>query len=509
MYSRGQKGSVTVFLSLTCMLFLALICSVIESARMQGAKTQTANIIGMGNVSLLSEFEPELLERYEVFAVDGAYGSGGFQIKKVQEHLETFLSGNTTPNTEGISGLCFDPWNLELTRTKIDSYALLTDNKGEAFYQQAVSFMKQNMGLFAVEELMQYRDTVEEFRTSQKQYETSQKENDGALSALENEKQQKIEVLESEAAAGAETGEQNAIVPQETENPLKEIAKLRKKSILELVAGDKKISSKKVTARKLPSRGGLRKGTMKLEKKHSGVLSNVLFREYLIRYFPSFLNIGENTALDYQLEYLLGGKKTDKDNLKYVVNRLLLLREGMNYLYCIGDPQISSQANGLAASLTGFLGIPALTAATGQAILLAWAYGESLIDVRILLDGGKIPVNKTANSWILSIANLGQLAQILKNGAEKKQEGLSYAEYLRILLHMGNLSSQKMRALDLIQMELQRNGGLPEFQAQNCIVAVQTSAVWNCRPVFLRLPAAVMGIRAHELTFSQNGSIGY
>ena len=66
MYRDGQKGSITVFLSLTCILFLALICTVIESARVQGAKAQTANILGMGNVSLLGEFEKELLERYEV-----------------------------------------------------------------------------------------------------------------------------------------------------------------------------------------------------------------------------------------------------------------------------------------------------------------------------------------------------------------------------------------------------------------------------------------------------------
>lgn len=228
-----------------------------------------------------------------------------------------------------------------------------------------------------------------------------------------------------------------------------------------------------------------------------------------MRYFSCFTEPEEDGVLDYQVEYLLGGKKSDQENLKYVINRLLLLREGMNYLYCMSDPQISSQANGLAVSLTGFLGIPALTAATGQAILLAWAYGESLIDVRILLDGGKVPLNKTPVSWQLSVENLGQLAEILRNGADGNQDGMSYDGYLRVLLHMGNLSSQKMRALDLIQLDLQQNGGLPQFEVQNCVVAVKTSAEWKCRSVFLRLSAAVMGVRTADTEFSQNGSIGY
>ena len=112
-------------------------------------------------------------------------------------------------------------------------------------------------------------------------------------------------------------------------------------------------------------------------------------------------------------------------------------------------------------------------------------------------------------SWSLSLENLGRLTELLQTGADKNSEGLSYSEYLRILLNMGNLSSQKMRALDLIQTDLQENGELPEFQAQNCVVAVKTSARWNCKEVFWRLPMAVMGFGSKTITISQEGSIGY
>ena len=269
MHKEGWKGSVTVFFSLTCMLFLAVICTVVESARVQGAKAQTANILGMGNVSLLGEFERELLERYEIFALDGSYGSGKFQTKKIQEQLEQYIFLNTNPGMEGLSGLCFDPWNLNLTETAIESYALLTDSKGEPFYQQAVSFMKENMGVLAVEELLEYQETVSEINEYEKNYEISQRHNDGTMANLEGQKQGKIESLESEAEAQSIQGEVTVDLPaQEQVNPLEEIAKLRKKSTLELVTWGNRISQKKLTVRTLPSKSSLRKGTLKLKKEH-------------------------------------------------------------------------------------------------------------------------------------------------------------------------------------------------------------------------------------------------
>lgn len=51
---------------------------------------------------------------------------------------------------------------------------------------------------------------------------------------------------------------------------------------------------------------------------------------------------------------------SDKKNLKYVVNRLLLIREGMNYLYALEAPEMNGKAEGLAVTLTGFLGMPRL-----------------------------------------------------------------------------------------------------------------------------------------------------
>lgn len=504
MNREGMKGSVTIFFSITSILFLSLICAAAESARIQGAKTQTANIMGMGNFSLLSEYENALLDRYDIFALNSTYGSGTFQIQKAEERLEGFLSDNANPKKDFLSALCFDPWNLSLRTCEIEGYTLLTDEDGEAFYQQAAAYMKDNLGALAIDQLLKYEQDAQTVKKWQEQYEEQKNSNDSELENLEEQKNQKLQSLESEAEDAGEI-----IVAEPQRNPLDEIAKLRKKSILEIVTWNQPISGKEIKRSELPSARWLRSGTLDPIKKESGLLANLLFREYLLMHFPNYTEKEADSVLEYQIEYLLGGKSKDEDNLDYVAKRLLLLREGMNYLYCTQNEQMSAEAGSLALSLTGFLGIPALTTATKHALLFAWAYGESLIDVRILLDQGGIPLWKDSTSWNLSLENLGRLTDILKQGSSGEEEGMRYLDYLRILLNLGSLKKQKMRALDLIQAQLQQEEQTAQFKAEDCIVAVKTRSVWNCHPVFFNLVNAVMGISAETITFEQHGSISY
>ena len=158
--NRIWSGSITVFLSLLCVLFFSLICTAVESARVQGARTQTANIAGMATFSILGEFEKPLLDEYEIFAVDGSYGSGSFKSEKVKSRLEHYLTINTNPKDGVFSVWCFDPWNLSLADTKLTGYALLTDEFGEPFYQQAVRYMKANAASLALDRLTEYSENT-------------------------------------------------------------------------------------------------------------------------------------------------------------------------------------------------------------------------------------------------------------------------------------------------------------------------------------------------------------
>ena len=64
----------------------------------------------------------------------------------------------------------------------------------------------------------------------------------------------------------------------------------------------------------------------------------------------------ENELLDYQLEYILTGKKSDKENIEGVTKRLKLIREGINVAYIFSNSKMRSEAKALASELFGWTG---------------------------------------------------------------------------------------------------------------------------------------------------------
>ena len=518
MKGKNARGSITVFLSLSSVLFLSLIFSVIESARIQGARAQTANITDMGNYSLFGEYEKKLLEDYEIFSVDGSYGTGDFSIDRVNDRFKMYLSCNASPRQERVAGLCFDPWRLHLEHSEIKEYALLSDQEGENFYQQAVAYMKETLITGNVGKLAGWYRDARQAEEKQKEYEQRKKISDQAMEQLkrqEEEKKAELEQQRKQAQAEAEAGgeiviiEENPAEQVKRENPLKMLNRLKKKGILEIVCGKKEISEKKVAKKELVSRRHKKKGSMELKKEHGGLTSDLLFREYLLDRFPNYLSEETNWTLEYQTEYLIAGKRSDRENLKAVVQRLLLIREGLNYLYCVGNTQMNSQAGALASLLIGWTGIPALVTVLKHGLLMGWAYGESLMDVRILLEGGKIPLNKTPDTWMVSLEQLGRLDQLLEQGSSDKQEGLSYRDYLRILFYLQPVSGQKKRGLDLVDLNLKLAPGLSNFQIDHCVVGIREETNWQIEPVFSRVPAVFLGTPSDLLQVTVESGFAY
>lgn len=498
-----SRGSITVFLSLVSVLFLSLICTTVESARIQGARAQTANITDMGNYSLFGEYEKKLLEDYELFAVDGSYGTGDFSIGRVNERLQTYLSVNARPKREWLSGLCFDPWNLRIDGSEITEYALLSDGNGETLYQQAVAYMRATAITGGVGKLFAY---YRDGQTAWRQQEEYRKNRNSSEQGMQDLKRQEAEKRKEREEQRNRQESQGQIVieeagPSETpkkENPLKTLDWLRRKSILDIVCGDSEVSAKNVSSWELPSRRFKRKGTMRLENRYGSLADNLLFREYLLDHFPDYTGEGSQTALDYQMEYLIAGKTSDKANLRSVIQRLLLLREGMNYLYCVNHVEMNAQAGSLATLLIGWTGIAPLVAVMKHALLLGWAYGESLMDVRILLRGGRIPLAKTADTWAVTLDQLVNLKELLEGGGNDRQKGLDYRDYLRVLLNMQSVSGQKKRTLDLVELNLKKFSGLSNFRIDHCVVGIRETTEWTILPVFARIPSAFLGTSARD-----------
>ena len=77
---RKERGAITVFFSLVSVLFLSLICTAAESARIQEPGRRRPILRTWEIIPCLEEFEKRLLEEYEIFALDASYGTGDFSM---------------------------------------------------------------------------------------------------------------------------------------------------------------------------------------------------------------------------------------------------------------------------------------------------------------------------------------------------------------------------------------------------------------------------------------------
>ena len=130
-----KKGSITIFLALILSLVLSLVCASIESVRMAAARTQILNSMDIGLYSLFGQYDRTLLEDYELFALY-AGGKEELDMASVYDDFQTYMKPVLKQNSQ----------KLELLQGGFNGYQLLSDGKGEIFYQQAVQYMRETRG---------------------------------------------------------------------------------------------------------------------------------------------------------------------------------------------------------------------------------------------------------------------------------------------------------------------------------------------------------------------------
>lgn len=162
-------------------------------------------------------------------------------------------------------------------------------------------------------------------------------------------------------------------------------------------------------------------------------MQKIIFGQYCIEHFRNYIDKKQNTVLSYELEYLLGGKLSDQDNLEWVVKALLPIRAGFNALHILKSPKKMGEAEALAVSVCGWTGIPGLATLTKYILIQVWAYGESVIDVRDLLEGKKVPLIKNERQWTMALAGLKSISSKSKSN-NIGDKGFDYQNYIRFLL---------------------------------------------------------------------------
>lgn len=436
-----KKGEITVFLSLMLALLLFFFQVCFQSARMASLRGQTQEALELAEYSILSEYHRELFEHYGLTYVDLGYGSGQEDVGYLKQRLRGFLNDNLSKGS--------------VKALEIWDFSRPSDNRGMAYYEQAVSCMKQKTGVLLLERLQSNEELGQKAQECSEEYEEIKVREQKNLEELRKRREEEEQVY--------------------TPDPVSSVNTLREGSCLHLLLPDAgSVSGKKADLNGAPSRRSCLTGSGERGIYKGSAGNDVFFHGYLLENLTDavdFLAEGRETGLwlDYQMEYLIGGKDTDIANLEAVCGKILAIREGINYAYLQTDSAKKAECEALAIALVGATMIPGLVEAVKQMFLLAWAFGESVADVQTLLSGKKCAFWKGADTWRTSLEGALNF-QNSASGFDKKEDfgGISYEDYLGMLLVSVGRETKAMRSLDVIEGVIRRVPGCSGFYVDQC-----------------------------------------
>lgn len=189
----------------------------------------------------------------------------------------------------------------------------------------------------------------------------------------------------------------------------------------------------------------------------SDLLNTALVDDYIITYMGNRLTGSRRGPIESEIEYVIAGNKSDKENNKEVRNKIFLLRFILNVVHVFKDSAKRSLAEAIGNSIAASCSYGVGGAVYALIIIAGWSLAETFCDISTLLDGESVPLIKDKNDWKLSIDGLAD--SISPDSSEEegiidKINGFKYEEYLRVLLMMTPEKTKLLRVADIIELNM-------------------------------------------------------
>ena len=442
------KGSITIFLSLALLFVIALIGSLLESARVTVAGEVALDNSYLAEQNILAEYQRELWNDYHVFFVDlsSLNGEEG-AVKLANSYMAKMMPGGKG-----------DYLGTTASFTSLSFKENMTENGCYFFAKQAAAYMKYGAAAGVGKKLINNANLI---KTAEDGTDTLRKglkikvEAEKKLIELEREKKKleekandinkgaKVikEIIGTEVQAQSKSGllgieeaerseSSNQIHTKMVEKPKamakkievqksevqddtpkyteKEVADAKKKykesqknlddatgdgsargTLSFFISGDKKISKRKISSTAW--------GEVQTEKEEkTDLVEKGLLILYAKAHFKNFLSKtkedDKKEALRYGLEYLIAGKESDEANLSSVANRIFGLRTIVWYGYFLTRKDKMVEAEAIAAVIASVLALPAAIEIIKYGIVMGWSMDEARKEVKSLLKGEDIPL---------------------------------------------------------------------------------------------------------------------
>ena len=459
------NGYLTVFLTLILTVMLSFSMTLIVSAGENTRRFAAECVTDIGMNSILAEYHRELLEQYNVFFTDISYGTQVIAYENMTEHLKNYINHNLQGDDLFMQGVYGNLIHMELDNIAVNGALSACEEGGISLRRQAVDAIKQDVGITYLEKTGDWLATLQSSGIMD-------------INLLEKQKEAEKKVVEL-------TGKKMGTLFEEEEQEDSAVT-FYEAGILNLVADREELSAREITLSQYAShRVHFESGGLSVPESYADDFwDELFFHEYLMSYTGHYGEENSGSAyekkfgLAYETEYLLAGKAKDIDNLKAVAGQILAIRGGANLIALMQDEGKKQYVQILAFSMASLLGIPEAEEVLEELLKIIWAMAEALYDVTMLLQGGRIPVIKQPGEWHYSMENALNFVRP-ETGQTKITDGLSYEDYLRILLCFHGKEELTMRMADVMEMNIRNTPGNENFCMDGCFEAFRVQIVYR------------------------------
>ncbi|MGI6501828.1 MAG: DUF5702 domain-containing protein [Anaerostipes sp.] len=450
-----QRGSTTVFFASVFLSMLLLVSICLEGIYLYVGKGKAMGAYMSGLMSTQGNYQKELHENYHLFGLDPRYTDK--LTKDVKENMSVSLCDSK------------DNFFYEIGEIGLSHGKTFDDNEAGLLKYQIREFMKYSLGKDGVEKLTKQLANPaksEEIQAAKQQLTDSE----NAAKNQEDKKEDDTKDQVTEKVKDPRKGFMSMINKGIISLVYPKGKKISKKTIKITYGKEEKIKQSKINFFKSDSvASNLDENTT---KDYGNSLSNELLGvAYGTKVFHHGASKEKKDGTQYEVEYLICGNSSEEANLGGVLSRTLAIRFLTNRVCLLRDQARTAEAETLAAAILGVTGIPPLVTVGKELLLAALAYGESILDLRNLVEGKKIPVIKDSTNWQLEFAGLATLT-----GKRKPvQNGLNYENMLQMLMLVSTKPSMKyLRMMDLMEGNIEEK--VPGFTFQKCYASYQVAA---------------------------------
>ena len=469
--TESESGSVTIFLALILCAVVTFLFVLLESARIHAARAVLNRAAESAMDSVLSQYQRELLERYGLLFLDGSFGTGISEPQFVEEEFALWFEKNRGGPLVSVF----------LTDAGLLRMVSASDYSGEIFRDSALRFQRlrreKGMGEQAdpavlPQECAELLSVLREGET----YLSGQTDPGDSLAGGREETElfrilQGLQIQKSRPFSRRFLPEGTilsgtVLLPEG--QPSREMRDLRHLSAGEHFSGTEALPD--------------------AEEKQ-------LYLSYLLDFFPAFPDGGDGWGLSFEAEYLVCYGNSDTENLEAFSARLYPGLLGRNLRTARGAAGLLSEIDEVIAGYRAEFEEPGVSEDPGvlrEKLLWCYAASETELELRVLFQGGRIPLVKTEGNFVMRRSEIRRLSYGVFPGKEttdrlySQSPAFTYRDALRAALSEIPEEELSYRAMDLVQENLREKNS--SFLFCSLVFEIEMELRSAAEPLFSNQP---------------------